>query len=264
MSVEPGARLYERVAESPSSSGQPYWMLNAGVTFFAGPLHYNAPHQHGAPVFLSGLHGPFGLRLAGSEWQTCRTAMIPAGLSHELEVGGNPIGVLYVDGDRGDTLAALVSGGRESGGGVVGSGCQPLLREIFEDGESGGWASEALDDLLRFATKRQRREPDARVRRSLDLLARDEEGILSAAACARRLGLSSSRFQHLFTSEMGVPFRRYRAWLRMRRAIGEVVGGANFTGAAHAAGFSDQAHFAHDFRRTFGAPASMSLRALRR
>ena len=78
------------------------------------------------------------------------------------------------------------------------------------------------------------------------------------------VGLSPSRFQHLFTDAVGVPFRRYRAWLRMRRAIGAVIDGSNFTGAAHAAGFADQAHFAHDFRRTFGAPASLSLRDIRR
>jgi AraC-like DNA-binding protein len=50
----------------------------------------------------------------------------------------------------------------------------------------------------------------------------------------------------------------------MRRAIEEIVAGANFTAAAHAAGFADQAHFAHDFRRTFGAPASRSLSGVRR
>ncbi|WP_245425620.1 hypothetical protein [Phyllobacterium brassicacearum] len=35
---------------------------------------------------------------------------------------------------------------------------------------------------------------------------------------------------------MGVPFRRYRAWNRMRAAISEIVNGSNFTTAAHAAG----------------------------
>ena len=234
------------------------------MTFFAGPLHYNAPHQHGAPVFLAGLHGSFGLRLPGTGWQACSTAMIPAGVDHELDVGGNPIGVLYLDCDRGDGLAGLVSNGREVGGGILGSGRQPLLRAIFEDRGSSAWAIEALDDLLRFAARKSRRFSDARVRRGLEKLGRDEAGNASSAAlCARRVGLSSSRFQHLFTAEMGVPFRRYRAWLRMRRAIGEVVGGANFMGAAHAAGFADQAHFAHDFRRTFGAPASLSLKRLR-
>ncbi|WKL39567.1 helix-turn-helix domain-containing protein (plasmid) [Sinorhizobium meliloti] len=81
---------------------------------------------------------------------------------------------------------------------------------------------------------------------------------------AKSLGLSSSQFQRVFTREVGVPFRRYRAWNRMRVAISEIVNGSNFTTAAHTAGFSDQAHFTNDFRRTFGAPPSVSLLALRK
>jgi AraC-like DNA-binding protein len=67
----------------------------------------------------------------------------------------------------------------------------------------------------------------------------------------------------VFAEHVGVPFRRYRAWHRLRAAIREIVEGSNFTTAAHAAGFADQAHFAHDFRRTFGAPASRSLGRVR-
>jgi AraC-like DNA-binding protein len=53
----------------------------------------------------------------------------------------------------------------------------------------------------------------------------------------------------------------------MRAAIAEMVRGSilgRAAHAAHAAGFADQAHFAHDFRRTFGAPASRSLARIRR
>jgi AraC-like DNA-binding protein len=64
----------------------------------------------------------------------------------------------------------------------------------------------------------------------------------------------------VFTRQVGAPFRRYRAWNRMRMAISQVVEGANLTEAAHAAGFSDSAHFSHDYRRTFGAAPSLTLR----
>ena len=62
---------------------------------------------------------------------------------------------------------------------------------------------------------------------------------------------------------MGVPFRRYRAWCRMRAAIGIMLRGGNLTNAAHAAGFADQAHFTRDFRRIFGARATPSLAKVR-
>jgi AraC-like DNA-binding protein len=81
---------------------------------------------------------------------------------------------------------------------------------------------------------------------------------------ARAVGLSPSRFQHLFAEEVGVPFRRFRVWRRLRGAIGSIAAGSSFTEAAHGAGFFDQAHFARAFRQAFGAPASPSLRKVRR
>jgi AraC-like DNA-binding protein len=80
---------------------------------------------------------------------------------------------------------------------------------------------------------------------------------------AAEAGFSGSRFQHLFTRAVGVPFRRFRGWCRMRVAIQEILSGSNFTAASHAAGFADQPHFARNFRRTFGAPASPSLSSVR-
>ena len=80
-------RLYERV--------NALWYLDEGRTLFAGPLDYNASHQHGAPVYLAGLYGPFGIRMAGSRWKSCLTAVIPAGVQHILDIGGNPLAVFY-------------------------------------------------------------------------------------------------------------------------------------------------------------------------
>ncbi|MGU3537233.1 helix-turn-helix transcriptional regulator [Methylobacterium sp. A54F] len=257
--------LYERAA---TCTGQgPLWHVAGDRTFFAGPLTYNAAHQHGAPVFLAGLHGRFRLRAQGGAWLWCRTAVVPAGTMHELELRGDPVAVLYLepDGAGPHGLIPLVSGARETDGIVVGEGGEVgPLRALFEDRSAVEAAGPVLGDLLRFAVPRARRTGDARIRCAVEALRARAGAKVPVSSLAARAGLSASRFQHLFTAEVGVPFRRYRAWLRMRAAIGEIVGGANFTQAAHAAGFADQAHFAHDFRRTFGAPASWSLTGVRR
>ena len=252
--------MYERAVQNQTLG--PLWHVEGARTFFAGPLTYNASHQHGAPVFLAGLYGPFRLRVGTGAWTSCRTAMIPAGMLHELDLGGEPLGVLYVEPDAASLhdLVPLLADTRECDGALLGDGgtLQPL-RDLYEDRDGARTAGPALADLLRFSGKRARRERDLRLSRAVTLLHEGEEGLLSASDLAQAVGLSSSRFQHLFTAEIGVPFRRYRAWLRMRRAIASIVSGSNFTMAAHAAGFADQAHLAHDFRRTFGAPASRSL-----
>lgn len=264
--MAPADSLYERAPTAPPRlAAGPLWHLDAARTCFIGPLTYNAPHQHGAPVFLAGLYGPFGLRLAGGYWRRVRTAMIPAGLLHELDVGGEPIGVLYIEPSLAGatSLAALTAGTEESGGALLGTSgeCAPL-RALWEDAGSADWASEALDDLLGFGARQARRALDPRIARIVAALDAAEDAPGVASACAR-VGLSAHHFQHLFTREIGVPYRRYRAWRRLRRAIAAVAGGSGLTAAAHEAGFCDQAHFTHDFRRTFGAPPSWSLSGVR-
>ncbi|HET6757333.1 MAG TPA: AraC family transcriptional regulator [Burkholderiales bacterium] len=62
---------------------------------------------------------------------------------------------------------------------------------------------------------------------------------------ARRNGLSSSRFLHLFSEQAGVPYRRYRMWSRLRAAR-----------RRHNGRISDSPHFTHNFRDTFGVTPS--------
>lgn len=246
----------------------PLWRIDGGRTLFVGTLDYNAPHAHGAPVFLSSLGAPFGLRLAGSpDWHNCDAAMIPAGRVHELRVGGEPIAVLYVEPTLAgaDGLAALIADREERDGAAIGrSQARNLVRALYEDRASLSWADAALDDLLGFGSAQARRSIDPRVAAAVRALHRNTEPAPHLGDVAPLVGLSASRLRHLFEAEMGTPFSRYRAWMRMRRAIEAVVAGSNFTMAAHEAGFADQAHFAHDFRRTFGAPASRSLSGIRR
>ena len=158
-------RLYERAAPAPKPpSGEldALWHLDAGRTLFIGPLDYNASHQHGAPVYLTGLYGKFGLRVEGGPWRRVRTAVIPAGVRHELQLGGMPLGVLYVEPDvaGAEVLTPLVRGvgSSESGGVLVGmAGEVAAFRELYESRTATQWAGEALGDLLGFARPRARK-----------------------------------------------------------------------------------------------------------
>jgi AraC-like DNA-binding protein/quercetin dioxygenase-like cupin family protein len=271
-----GGRLYKRAApapasapESPSRELDALWHLDAGRTLFIGPLDYNASHQHGAPVFVTGLYGKFGLRVEGGPWRWVRAAVIPAGVRHELQLGGMPLGVLYIEPNLAGTeaLTPLVRGSSasEEGGALIGTaGEVGAFRALYESRTATRWAGEALGDLLGFARAKARKAIDPRIAGAVVLLSSFGLGPLrSVDAVAAQVGLSGSRFQHLFTREVGVPFRRYRAWQRMRGAIAEIVRGSSFGRAAHLAGFADQAHFGRDFRRTFGAAASRSLGKVR-
>lgn len=258
--------MYERAGLSGTGLG-PLWHVEGGSTFFAGPLTYNAPHQHGAPVYLAGLYGSFRIRLGGEDWTTCRTAMVPAGMVHELDCGGDPLAVLYrePDGTGHDAFGGLMAGTREVAGAVLGTGGEIRpLRELYEQRDAGRWIGAALTDLSAYSARRSEGIPDRRIAEVVARLGACQDAGMSAVRLAAAIDLSPSRLQHLFTAEVGVPFRRYRAWTRMRNAIAAVATGDSFTAAAHAAGFADQSHFARDFRKTFGAPASRSLLNIRR
>jgi len=255
-------RLNERATKAASSGPSSFWHVGGGRSLFAGPLHHNDPHRHSVPVYLAGLYGTFRLRIGSSGWLSCRTAAIPAGVPYEFDMRGEPLAVFYLEPNVAgiDTLTPLVGDGREVNRALVGHGGEfVLLRDLYEGRASRRCIGPALEDLTDFSSRRATQLIDPRVSRVVERMHTNFARLDPAADVASSIGLSASRFQHLFTENVGVPFRRYRAWHRLRAAIHEIVGGSSFTSAAHAAGFADQAHFAREFRRTFGASASRGI-----
>jgi AraC-like DNA-binding protein len=255
--------LNKRAAHDGSPAA--LWHIEDHRSIFAGPLRYNAAHSHSVPVLIGGLYGKFSIRRAGAAWTLAQAAVVDAGVPYELDVGGEPVSVIYLEPSTGGSeLLQPLLGAAEATPGVLIGQCRvrSLLRELYEDGYAVGWAGEALDDVLRVADRGAGNPLDPRIARVVSSL-RQETQSRPASMQAAAVGLSSSRFQHLFAAEVGVPFRRYRSWCRLRTAIREVVKGRSLTTAAHAAGFADQAHFSRVFRRTFGAPPSASLTCVR-
>ena len=252
------SRLNERAALSGARAA--LWHVDDGWALFAGPLHHNDSHAHSAAVHLAGLYGTFRLRIAGGDWLSCRSAVIRAGTPYEFDVGGDPLGVFYLEPNLAgaDALAPLLARATEIGGALVGDADAPLLRAAFEQRPAASELRDNIGDMVGFAKRKARKQIDARIARAVSAMAQSTDAA-SVTIAAHAAGLSASRFQHLFTREVGVPFRRYRVWHRLRAAIREAAQGSNLTTAAHAAGFADQAHFTREFRRSFGAPPSRGL-----
>lgn len=243
------------------------WHVDDGVGVFSGPLGRNASHSHAVPVYVTGVYGTFGLRINGGKWLSCRTAVIPAGLPYEFDVGGNPLSVVYLEPTIAgvEALTPLIRNAREENGALVGSAGEiSLMRELFEDRDSTQWAGFALKDIVGFSKRQASNSIDPRALRAVKQLQNNYAELTPVDELAKSVGLSSSRFQHVFSQAVGAPIRRYRSWHRMRGAIREIVKGSNFTQAAHAAGYTDQPHFIRDCRRIFGATPSKGLKGIRR
>lgn len=95
-------------------------------------------------------------------------------------------------------------------------------------------------------------EKDARILKVIEAVITRLDGPMSIEEAGRGINLSASRLRHLFAEQTGLPFKTYLLWRRMMQAVELMAEGASPTEAAHGAGFSDSAHFARTFRRTFG------------
>jgi AraC-like DNA-binding protein len=124
-------------------------------------------------------------------------------------------------------------------------------------GDSASLTAARVEPWVTTTLLSNRRPPsiDHRVKRVLRNLPNRlaEAETVSLGAIAASVGLSPSRFLHLFTTSVGVPLRPYVLWLRLQCGASELARGKSVADAAHAAGFSDAAHFTRTFRRMIGA-----------
>ncbi|MFT6632221.1 MAG: AraC-like DNA-binding protein [Bacteriovoracaceae bacterium] len=104
---------------------------------------------------------------------------------------------------------------------------------------------------------------DTRVMTILDLIKNSQNlESIRLSEIAQDIGLSESRLLHLFKAEVGVPFRKYILWKKLKRAVTEFSTntGRNFTEIALDAGFSDSAHLSKVVKASFGLSPSEILK----
>jgi len=79
---------------------------------------------------------------------------------------------------------------------------------------------------------------------------------ISLEEIAAEIGVSYDRASHLFTRAVGLPFRSYRLWYKLRQSGQLLKAGETLTMAAHVAGFADSAHLCRTYQKLFGYPPS--------
>lgn len=103
-------------------------------------------------------------------------------------------------------------------------------------------------------------EMDDRIFNSIQLIHTKLEEKLSLSDIARTVHLSESRFAHLFKEELGVPFRKFVRWKRLKEAGQLILEGHSFTKACLRAGFVDSAHFTKSCQEMFGIAPSKVIK----
>lgn len=241
-------------AKLAMGQGLSIWVLEAPDGF--GDAGFHSHHAIQITICLSG-----ELMLA-SETSSVRgrAVAVATDIRHRFEARGL-LAFVFLEPESGSGRALAQSIFRTSGlASLDPASLPPLagLERVFEDQAAPRLLLEsarAFVDCLASATPAPQ-QPDPRIRKIIDHASESLEPSLEAAARASGVYLSPSRLRHLFVEQTGLAYKTYLLWLRMNRALQVYSEGRTLTEAAHAAGFSDSAHFSRVFKRTFGLPAT--------
>lgn len=103
-----------------------------------------------------------------------------------------------------------------------------------------------------FGQRLAPRRIDPRIASVLEDIRNDPSRSTTAQDCAAAVGLSFSRFLHLFKAEVGTPFRSLRTWKRARSLLHHVTRDTNLVHVALDTGYPDSTHFSHSIRHVYG------------
>lgn len=240
-------------------------LLLPGQLLYAGAVGPAGPHAHHAVQLMASPDRALVLEDADGRRAAGASLLVPPNVPHAVVSGADRAVMIHLDPESsaGRRLAALPDRAAGAAGWAAAGSALPRLsgrpwrglataRAVLDEVAGGG---------VPVAASGPRHPALARAVASLP--ARTGEGPVRLAEVAAAVGLSESRLTQLFRTELGLPFRAYVRWVRMRRAAGLVMAGASLTRAAHEAGFADSAHLTRTCRRMFGMAPTDITRGVR-
>lgn len=219
---------------------------------YAGLLGEPSPRTLGSLTLYVAPEAPFAIRTDGGEWQRAYFAVVPPNQQHEIRSEGRYIWLMLVEPESVNVAEALRTLPR-----LVPSRTADYLRlqtafqSWLEDVDAVGTSTRSIDEhFLGRALEAHMLDP--RLRRVVDSIRMHPYERFLAADSANDVGLSFSRFVHLFKEQIGMSFRAFCAWKRARALLPHVSTRGNLTDLALRIGYPDSTHFSHSIRRIYG------------
>ena len=244
-------------AKLAMGDGLAAWVLEAPDGF--GDAGF---HTHHAIQLTLSFSGSLSLTSSG-ETITGKQIVVATDTLHKFAADGL-LGFIFVEpeGRAGRALMAML-GDRpmaELDDGRFALAAEPLCKAFDAPLDSAAMLATAERAVAILAGEAEPALPDERIRRVIAQAMSNPELSLDGAAEAAGVYLSPDRLRHLFVEQTGLAFKTYMLWQRLVRALEVYAEGKSLTEAAHAAGFSDSAHYSRVFRRFFGLPATTLTR----
>ena len=257
---------HRKNADTTRWSGAPHWYLWDGGFCAIGRSEGIVPaHAHHAIQIVITFEGTVGIRDEGDvDWRMANGVVVQPDVEHSYN-GNRAIGAMIFVEPESLEGAWLRSSLREKITLVPTSrvvSCAGELRRFVEQPleslEIGALINHCVQALCAGAPPSRRM--DARVTRVLAAIREADDLRMSVEDAAAMIFLSPSRFAHLFTQQVGLPFRRYMLWRKLARAVLMIGREGAIATAAHAADFADAAHLTRTFYEMFGMPPSVMMR----
>lgn len=222
------------------------------------------PHAHHAIQITLGLGGMVRFRTEEHDWREMRGAVVLPDATHSFDGMNSLISMLFVDPEsrEGRWLRQSL---REPITTVPDARMERLVPPLLRFYEAPLEALETAE-LIRHtvghlcAGAPPSRTLDPRVTSAIAFMRLAETRGLRLEDVARTVFLSSSRFAHLFSENVGLPFRRYVLWRKLGRAMLSIGRGTTLSAAAQEGGFADAAHLTRTFHQMFGIPPSVMMK----
>lgn len=228
-------------------TGCPALWLWPGQAVYAGPSLDLGPHSGSVTCLAVGVDDVFTV-----DGLAVRTALIAPRFRHHLVAHGDRMVFCYLD--VASTREQACRSRMTHGTGPVRHG---HVEEAGLVSSGGRLATETVPHWLDLAGPVSPASVDGRVAAAIrHLLGRPT---VSAAELAAGVGLSVSRFLHLFHEHTGTTFRRYRLWARMYQVASTIADRGDLTAAAADAGFASPSHLSDAFHTMFGLRPSTLL-----
>lgn len=252
-------------AAPPRWESDPRWYLWEGGFLAVGRSSGLVPlHAHHALQIVLTFEGTALVSGADEVWHPSRGFIVGQDVEHSFDGNGMIGAMLFVDPESREGLwlrASLRDPITMLPEGRVGT-CVADLRTFYERPLEAMEISALIRHCVRAlsagAPPASRLDP--RVARVLRTIRTSDELRLSLEEAAGQAFLSPSRFAHLFTEEMGLPFRRYMLWRKLTRAMVAMGREHTIAAAAQAGDFADAAHLTRTFYQMFGIPPSVMMR----
>ena len=222
------------------------------------------PHAHHAIQITLGLDGEIRFRPDEGEWRHMRGAIVLPDATHSFDGMNSLVAMLFVDPESRegrwlrhslrDPVTIIPEARIER---VI-----PPLRQFHENPLEALETAELIQHTVSSlcAGAPPRRPLDPRVVKAIAFMRQAEIPRLRLEDVADTVFLSPSRFAHLFSQNVGLPFRRYVLWRKLSRAMLAIGRGHSLTTAAQEGGFSDSAHLTRTFYQMWGTPPSLLMR----